>query len=455
MNAESASPAATDADRYPTLTGSGRQTLDRLREHPRAPVYRNQSGNRLTVADVEAARVFERETLAADLDPSAAPPWLPAFVARCLEQVPFYRRYGPAPLRLSDLPTISRADLSRDVAQFVPDDLPLARLMHFQTSGTTGHPLLLPSHPTVAANYLAFHKRALRRFGVELRASRGEIGVILLGWQRRCFTYVSVTPAMDEAGLAKINLHPDDWRDPADRAAYLNDLAPEVFAGDPISFAALLELPDLTCRPRALLSTAMALLPGLRRRLEERFGCPVADLYSMNEAGPVGVFDPAVGGHVLLQPRLLVEILDAAGHVLPPGARGEIALTGGFNHCLPLLRYRTGDQAALRIDPGCEPVLEGLEGRPPVRYQTAAGEWINNLEITHALQPLALPQYTLRQDATGDLRFTFCGPAGNADAIRLALRRLFGPARGLTVEHAALFEGKVVQYTSDLAGSEP
>ncbi len=368
----SADLPATDAERYPTLTPDGERTLRFLREHPHAPIYRNASGNRLTAADVDAARAFEREVRDATIPsqaPETPPAWLRPFVARCLESVPFYRRYGSPPARLADLPTISRADLSRDVAQFVPDDVPTARMMHFSTSGTTGHPLLVPSHPLVAANYLAFHKRALRRVGIELQAGRGQVGVVLLGWQRRCFTYVSVTPTMDEAGLAKINLHPDDWRHPDDRAAYLDALKPEVIAGDPISFAELLELP-LRWRPRACLSTAMALLPGMRRALEERFLCPVLDLYSMNEAGPIAVADLRMGGHVLLQPRLIVEILAPGGEPLPPGGRGEITLTGGFNTCLPLLRYRTGDHAALRCD-GPEPVLAGLEGRPPVRYRIA------------------------------------------------------------------------------------
>jgi len=38
----------TDAERYPTLSESGRRLLERLREHPHAPQFRNQSGNRLT-----------------------------------------------------------------------------------------------------------------------------------------------------------------------------------------------------------------------------------------------------------------------------------------------------------------------------------------------------------------------------------------------------------------------
>lgn len=441
----------TDAARFPTLTEHGRRLLDYMREHPHAPIYRNESGNRLTAADVEDVRAFEREVATADVgwNPARFPEWLDAFVDRCFETTPFYRQYGARPRDIRDIPTISRADLGRDIAQFVPDDVAIDRLINFQTSGTTGHPLLIASLPRVAASYLAFHKRALRRFGIELTYGRGQVGVVLVGFQRRCFTYVSVTPTMDESGLAKINLHPDDWRDPGDRAKYLDALAPEVYSGDPLAFAELATL-DTRWRPRAMLSTSMALRPASRRALEDRFRCSVLDIYSLNETGPVAVFDDRASGHVLLQARMFVEILDRDGRGLPPGERGEITLTGGFNPCLPLLRYRTGDYAALRFG-GAEPVLTDLEGRPPVRFRTALGEWINNIDVTHALKRFALTQFTLHQSASGDLAFRFTGARGEADAIRAALLSLFGPAQPIVIEPNAHFDDKVVQYTSDIA----
>jgi phenylacetate-CoA ligase len=445
----------TDAARYPTLTEHGRRIMQFMREHPRAPIYRNESGNRLTQEDVAHVLDFEREVLSASVGwkPLGTPPWLDSFVDHCFEATPFYRHYGSRPRDFHDVPTVSRADLSRDIAQFVPDDVAIDRLINFQTSGTTGHPLLIASLPSVAASYLAFHKRALRRVGIELTHGAGQVGVVLVGFQTTCFTYVSVTPTMDESGLAKINLHPADWRHPDDRAAYLDALAPEVFTGDPLSFAELAKLP-LRCRPRAMLSTSMSLAPALRRRLEERFGCPVLDLYSLNEAGPVAVFDEDAGGHVLLQPRMYVEILDSAGRALPPGERGEVTLTGGFNSCLPLLRYRTGDFAALRFS-GAELVLVDLEGRPPVRFRTMLGEWLNNIEITHGLQRFALSQFALHQSANGDLTLRLAGGRGHADEIRSALLALFGPAQPITIEPDAGFDGKVVQYTSDVMGARP
>jgi len=448
------SDLVTDQDRYPTLTEAGRRMIEFMREHPAAPIYRNQSGNRLTAADIEALRVFEREVLEASVGwpRGNLPSWVSGFVARTFEDVPFYRSLGSPPARFEDIPTVSRVDFAADITRFVPDSVELDRLINFRTTGTSGHPLLIASHPMVAARYLAFHKKALQRFGIELRHGRGQVGVVLLGHQRKCFTYVSVTPMMDESGFAKINLHPDDWRDPDDRARYLDALAPEVYAGDPISFAELLNI-SITGKPRALVSVSMLLSRGLRRRLEERFGCPVLDVYSLNEAGPVAVFDSAAAGHVLLQPMLYIEILDSAGHPLNVGERGEITLTGGFNFCLPLLRYRTGDYASLSFEVET-PALVGLSGRAPVRFRVANGEWINNIDITHVLGHFSIAQFGLHQRADGGIVLRLAPSALSlVDAARAALKRLFG-IQTIDLE-VITAEDKIVQYTSDLESSQP
>lgn len=443
----------TDADRYPTLTGAGREMLRLLREHPHAPIYRNESGNRLTTTDVERVREFEREALAARVGwhPGEEPSWIRELIVDSYEDVPFYRRLGLPPSSLRDVPTISRADLGRDIAQFVPDAAPVDRLINFRTSGTTGHPLLLASHPVVAASYLAYHKRALRRFGIELRHGPGEVGVVLLGYQRECFTYVSVTPTMGESGLAKINLHERDWRHPDDRAKYLDALAPEVIAGDPISFAELLRI-GARARPSAILCTSMALSAALRTELENQFCCPVLDLYSLNEAGPVAVFDERAGGHVLLQHRMFVELLDRDGMPVGEGDRGEITLTGGFNFCLPLLRYRTGDYASMSFRSG-EPVLVALAGRPPVRFRTLRGEWINNIEVTHAFRRFPLAQFTLHQLSDGALRLRLPESWRGDEEVREALLSLFGAGQPLEIDRVRDFGDKTVQYTSELAGA--
>ena len=437
----------SDAERYPTLTEHGRRMLDYMREHEAAPIFRNQSGNKLTVEDLADVAAFEAELAGKRFawTPGKPPPWLSGLVERTVRDVPFFRSRGIGDF--TEMPTTSRADLAADIARFVPDHVEPARLINYRTTGTTGHPLLIASHPRVAARYLPFLKRAMRRFGVEPRHGRDQVGVILLGHQQRCFTYVSVTPQMDESGLAKINLHPDDWRDLDDRARYLDAMAPEIIAGDPLSFAELLELP-VTHAPRALLSVSMPLTPALRTRLERKFGCPVLDIYSMNEVGPIAVFDVGEGGHILLQPELYVEIVDDSGRAVPSGERGEVTVTGGFNFCLPLLRYRTGDHASLRSGSDA-PVLVDLHGRRPIRFRTPSGNWINNIDVSHALGRLPVAQFGLHQASSGALTLRLGQSAmAHAQAGRLALAPLFGNAP-IAVEMICLPD-KFLQYTSDL-----
>lgn len=437
-------------ERFPTLTPAGQRMLDFMRCHPDAPVYRNHSGNRLLAHEVEQVHVFEYAIARAGVGwtPGQAPEWVAPFVADVFSTVPYYRSLGSPPLRLADLAPIGRADFAADIARFVPDHVETARLMNFRTTGTTGHPLLVASHPLVAARYAAFHKRALQRSGIVPTHGAGQVGVVLLGFQQRCFTYVSVSPTMGEAGLAKINLHPNDWRSPDDRARYLDALAPEIVTGDPISLSEYLALP-VTVAPRAIISVSMALHAGLRARLQQRFGCPV-DIYSLNEVGPVGVYDDASGGHLLLQPRLYVEILDSAGRAVEPGARGEITVTGGFNFCLPLLRYRTGDYASLEFGPD-GPVLLGLSGRRPVRY-FGRGQWWNNIEVTHALQRLPISHFTFHQGADGQVVLGLARDSMVfADPARTALAPLFGDQ--VIGIREIMAEDKVLQYTSDFKGA--
>jgi phenylacetate-CoA ligase len=443
-----------DEERCPGLSPHGRALLEFMREHPHAPLYRNRSGHRLQPHEVAAVRAAQQQVLHADIDwqPEQPPAWVTSLIEYCYTQVPFYRRYGAPPARFTDLPTSTRADLAREVAYLVPDDVPIERLICYRTSGTSGHPLMIASHPLVAAQYLAYHKRALRRFGVQLRYGRGQVGVVLIGCQASCFTYVSVTPTMDESGLAKLNLHPNDWREREDRRQYLEALQPELITGDPLSLGELLEV-DPHVRPAALISTSMTLLPGLRDCLQRRFECPVLDVYSMNEAGPLAVFDARSGGHALLQPRMYVEILGPSGQPVQPGERGEVTLTGGFNFCLPLLRYRTGDHAVLARR-GADLVLLQLEGRPPVSYRTGTGEWINNVEITHALRPLPLTQFRVHQDRQGSIVVQYSGAGVTASQVHTALTQLLGSDTPLRVERCVSFVDKVVQYTSTFQGAQ-
>jgi phenylacetate-CoA ligase len=446
----------TEAQRRPLIDDDGRRLLEALLEHDHAPRYNHTCGDRLTVAGLAEVRDLDARTRATTgFRPNEPPSWVTPFVTRALATVPAYRRLGPVPARLEDVPTTGRAELIADPYSFVPDDHPLDDLVVFTTTGTTdGRLAYIPSTPVATAAYAVMLRAALRLHGLTLDGGPGRTAVAQICWQRSTYTYASVSTFLDQAALVKLNLNPAEWRRPDDEVAFLDAIDPEVLTGDPVAFARLADLP-VTIRPKALLSTAMALLPGLRDTLQERFGCPAIDVYGMNEAGPVAAALPDGSGHALLQPELYVEILDPDGRPCPPGERGEITLTGGFNSAFPLLRYRTGDHAALEAR-GTLPVLVGLEGRAPVPLQSADGRAVNTIDVTVALRRLPLARFTVHQRADRCLEVGLDpGGAGANPApglvadVEAALADLFGPVP-VTVSALAGAPERVT-YSSALA----
>ncbi|MCI0460242.1 MAG: AMP-binding protein [Gemmataceae bacterium] len=440
----------TDAQRFPLLDETGQRLLRRLQEHPHAPKYNYRVGERLSSDGLAAVRSYAEglRTRRTGWRFGGLPPWLPPFVEFCRREVPFHRRRADWSEDFFALPPIGRQELRRQPWAFVPDSADLTDLVVYTTSGTTGTRLSVLSHPTVPNRYLPLMQTALAAHGVRLEGGN-RVSIVQVCAQRQTYVLCSVMSYLDFAGFVKVNLALHDWRDPDDRVKFLDDCNPEIYTGDPFAYAELMKLP-LSTRPKALVSAGTTLLPGLKRELQGHFGCPVIDLYSLNESGPVAY---ARGkGHEILPHDLYVEVLDSDGRPCPPGVRGEITLTGGNNPFLPLLRYRTQDHAALDFS-GPLPMLVGFEGRSPVTFRPAAGQTLNNVDVTIALRDLPLPFFALHQHADGSLIFrTRCDARTVADAERRLLD-LFGSGQGLTVEQvpeAVAWGGKSIQYTSDL-----
>jgi phenylacetate-coenzyme A ligase PaaK-like adenylate-forming protein len=92
----------------------------------------------------------------------------------------------------------------------------------------------------------------------------------------------------------------------------------------------------------------------LRGRIEELLGLRALDVYGLSEVIGPGVaaecIEAADGLHVN-EDHFLVEAIDpATGAPVPDGTRGELVFSTPTREALPLLRYRTGDIAALRRD---------------------------------------------------------------------------------------------------------
>lgn len=422
-------------DHAPLLTPAGDALLRRLEQHPHAPRWNYTCGDQLVADDLPRLDRMRGE-LASTPDAAAGEPPERVLDALWAQRtlVPHLAAHLPGARsalaeRWADLPTLSREDLARRVPDFVPDGADLDRIVVYSTSGTTGHPLTIPNHPVGAAAYQLLMERALSIYGVTLPLGPDTLANALVCAQHDTIQYASTLTVWRGAGHVKVNLHPNGWRAAADARAYLEAFDPPLLTGDPVSFAALLDL-DADLHPLALASTATALSDGLRRQLAARFGCPVFEWISLNEIGPIALACPAGAGHHTLDPAVFVEVVDDRGRPCAPGERGEVTVTGGRNPVLRLLRYRTGDTAALAFGRcacgSTAPRLVGFAGRPPVVLRGARGGVVNPVDVSRVLHPFPIVQHQLVQRADASVELALRAVPFDTAALRRSLDALFG-----------------------------
>ncbi|MDF8264677.1 phenylacetate--CoA ligase family protein [Luteipulveratus flavus] len=437
----------TDDERWPTASPDGRRRLDGLRCHPSAPVWTHECGDLLTPEDHAALDAW---TDGLATDPPAGddgpPPAVLERLDRLLAVVPFYRRLGVD--RWEQLPTISRADLARAVADFVPVDADLSRVVQGTSSGSTGSALVIPWHPLDIARDLPLLEHLLSRCGITWPRDPSRLGLLNVVHQEQAFTYASTMTWRDEQLMSRVNLHPSAWTDLDHRAAFLSEVNPQVVSGSALTLMDYVDL-GLPVTPLAFVSGAVDLSPAARSYVESRSGTTVLDLYGLRETGPVAAAYGSREGHHLLPRTIHVEVVDDAGRSLADGSAGEIVVTSLENPYLPLLRYRTGDRGAL-TGAGRDRRIVGLEGRAAVRFVTGDGRTVQSVELTQRLQQHGVRAWAVRQRADGSVLARCLG--GNHPALREAFDRLL--QQPVEVEPVsgpvALGPGKPRRFASEL-----
>ncbi len=142
---------------------------------------------------------------------------------------------------------------------------------------------------------------------------------------------------------------------------------------------------------RAVIVSGDTLQAGMRQSIERFFRCRCYDMYGLVEAVALGM-ECSAGRMHLIPEAGIVEIVDRQGSPCPPGSTGEIVATGLLNEGMPLIRYRTGDDAALSRDQDCacgslHPIIERLEGRVDDYLVTPNGRRIGRLSTAMKRSP--------------------------------------------------------------------
>jgi phenylacetate-CoA ligase len=406
-----ASAVLSDEQRWPMLDDAGVTELAAWRAHPSAPAWTHATGDRLTP-----------ELAAQVLEPLPLDGWLDEHLAVARRLIRYRDMTGLD--TLEDFPPVSRAELFLNVADFVPLDADLGRAVHGSSSGSTGAALVVPDDIVDVARTFHVLRSLVQAEGIAWDPDPARAALAYLVDQRDAFTFVSLVSTFGMRPMMRLNLAPHQWPTPGAAAEYLRDANPQVITGDPASLSSLLE-PGLASavQPLAIFSGAMALSAPLRAALEERFACPVFDLYGLHETRPIAVRTDN-GPFKLLDRRVHVEILDASGAPVPEGELGEITVTAGENPFLPLVRYRTGDYGALVRLPDGGVGIDRFEGREYTEFVAADGSRVPAIDLTQHLQAHGAWGWRVEQAADRSVAVSIAG--GDTAGISAALVALLG-----------------------------
>jgi phenylacetate-coenzyme A ligase PaaK-like adenylate-forming protein len=195
----------------------------------------------------------------------------------------------------------------------------------------------------------------------------------------------------------------------------LRDLRPEVLCCTPSYAARLGEALGEAGVATAEVSLRVGIFgaepwsEAMRRQIEGLLPLKALDIYGLSEIIGPGVacecVEAQAGLHVN-EDHFLVEVVDPdSGRPLGPGERGELVFTTLTKEAMPLLRYRTGDIAALDPSPcGC--------GRTLVRMSKVTGRrddmlvvrgvnvYPSEVEAVLVAEPAVAPHYLLVVDRT-------------------------------------------------------
>jgi phenylacetate-CoA ligase len=452
-------------ERNPLITPAGYRRLKSLLEHPAAPLWNYQVGDRVLAEDLGAVESLRSELRAKRKAGLGRPPEeILEWIKNMRPVVPLFQRLIPEGSNLERdwayIPTMSRADIALNPEEIVPVDADLSRLIVYDTSGVTGHAIQVPHHPRAMALNHPLMEYVLEQSGARSKFSADDVACINVGAQLNTVTFANVFSVWNQAGFAKVNLHPRTWQ-PHKAQRFFKEHAPVFLTGDPIGFAEMIKWGIEIC-PQTMLSTAVALSPAVKNQLEAYYRCPVIDTYATTETGPVAYSSPENMGMNILPNDIYVEIIDSQGQPLPEGEHGEICITGGRNPYMPLLRYRTGDCGKLvwstRSKSDCTPRIYDLEAREAVSFTAEDGTMISPVDVGRVIRAWAFVQHEFIQRSNRSIEMTIRPAFGcriDAEAICEALHELFGRSLSISVRlDERLGEdrpgAKVVPFRSEL-----
>ena len=295
--------------------------------------------------------------------------------------VPYYRKVfkhknlRPEDIKntedLEKIPVLSHEDVRQNAVDLISVDKSIGSLLRCQTTGTTGHPLVLYKDKNELGSGIACLFRGWGWCGYQIGDKRA------LVWGRRLVTSKYASMKANLLNSLKRTILLGAWNLGEEKIEYfvkrLNAAKPTFLSGyvSPINLLANFinqKGVDLDFNLKGISTTAEPLLGFHRREIEKAFRCEVFDQYGSGEVNSLGFeCEEHMGLHVPIE-RVHIEFLDEEDDSpVSVGEKGRIVVTCLENYGMPLIRYDTEDLGVGR-EGSCScgrklPLMDSIIGR--------------------------------------------------------------------------------------------
>lgn len=294
--------------------------------------------------------------------------------------------------QLQQLPLTGKPEIRENQDQLKADDA--VGLARFNTGGSSGEPLIFYIGSKRVSHDVAAKWRATRWWNVDI----GDPEIVVWGSPIELGAQDRVRQIRDR--LFRTQLLPafEMSEEKLDGfIATIQKVKPPMLFGYPSALAHIaghaqkrgVDLSNLGIRVAFV--TSERLYDYQREKIEQVFGCPVANGYGGRDAGFIAHQCPEGSMHITSE-DIVVEIVGGDGQVLPMGESGEIVVTHLATRDFPFVRYRTGDVGILS-DELCAcgrglPVLKEVQGRSTDFLIAQDGTVLHGLALIYILRDL-------------------------------------------------------------------
>jgi len=288
---------------------------------------------------------------------------LRSLIKYAYQNIPMYREiYDQAGIRpeeirtlddyVEKLPTIDKQDVLKYQLKgktTVPGSEHYASFL-YQTSGTTGKPLLEPGYYPDIVNMWVYQWWAHGIRPGDVIYFAFPFGTFMAFWSAYFDAFLLGAQAISGGGV-----------DSKTRIQQIVQFRPTVLIATPTYALRLAEVAreigvDSRATSIRIISTAGepgSMVPGIRRAIEEAWDAKAIDLYGLSELwGSTSWECPAHQDRMHFgETTAFATVVDESGRLVPSGGRGEFVLTNYEATIQPLIKYRTHDVVEWHKEP--------------------------------------------------------------------------------------------------------